>query len=400
MLPFPDNFFFAPTWDATAPPALTLQNGSLPVDSSGNPIDPDFGGYNALQGFSPLGPVMAYLPGLDLDASRLPRLWSIPTSAAAASSNSVVLRADTLEPVLHWVELDHSGDDGGTALYERSLLLWPAARLEDATRYIVAFRNLTDAAGVPVAPSDGFAALKYNRSTNNVALEASRGRFEAIFAALERAGWARRDVALAWDFTTNTRADITGRFIHMRDDAFSRIAAGGGVKYKVTRVADAPAANTSRRIFGSFSVPCYLPFDAVPSLDSKLVLDPASGMPVFQNFVDFDFEVVIPNSVAAAGVPAKVLQYGHGLFGDHGEVEENYLATFAEEHGYVLAATDWIGLSEYDEPTVIVCVGRRAFPPPFCAQRAVQMPRSGSEKPPLPQLTLFPRAPPPPPPPG
>ena len=154
MLPFPDNFFFAPTWDATAPPALTLQNGSLPIDSSGNPIDPDFGGYNALQGFSPLGPVMAYLPGLDLDASRLPRLWSIPTSAAAASSNSVMLRADTLEPVLHWVELDHSGDDGGTALYERSLLLWPAARLADATRYIVAFRNLTDAAGVPVAPSD------------------------------------------------------------------------------------------------------------------------------------------------------------------------------------------------------------------------------------------------------
>jgi hypothetical protein len=291
---------------------------------------------------------------LDLDASRLPRLWSIPSSATAAS-NSVVLRADTLAPVLHWVELDHSGDDGGTALYERSLLLWPAARLADGTRYIVAFRNLTDTDGVPVAPSDGFAALKYNRSTNNEALEASRGRFEAIFAALEAAGWARRDVALAWDFTTNTREDITRRFMHMRDDAFSRIAAGGGVQYKITKVTDAPAANTSRRIFGSFSVPCYLPFDAIPSLDSRLELD-AAGNPVFQNMVDFDFEVVIPNSVAAAGAPAKVLQYGHGLFGDHGEVEENYLATFAEEHGYVLAATDWIGLSEYDEPTVIACV--------------------------------------------
>ena len=354
LLPFPSDFFFAPTWDASAPPSLTLQNASLPTDSSGNPIDPDFGGYNKLEGFSPLGPVMAYLPGLDLDASRLPRLWSIPSSATAAS-NSVVLRADTLAPVLHWVELDHSGDDGGTALYERSLLLWPAARLADGTRYIVAFRNLTDTDGVPVAPSDGFAALKYNRSTNNEALEASRGRFEAIFAALEAAGWARRDVALAWDFTTNTREDITRRFMHMRDDAFSRIAAGGGVQYKITKVTDAPAANTSRRIFGSFSVPCYLPFDAIPSLDSRLELD-AAGNPVFQNMVDFDFEVVIPNSVAAAGAPAKVLQYGHGLFGDHGEVEENYLATFAEEHGYVLAATDWIGLSEYDEPTVIACV--------------------------------------------
>lgn len=354
FLPFPDNFWFAPAWDASAPPSLTLQNESLPIDSSNNPIDPDAGGYNALQGFSPLGPIMSYIPGISLERSELPRLWSIPSSLSAATPRSVILNADTLQPVAHWVELDHSGDDSGTPLYDRALITWPAARLADAQRYIVAFRNLTDEGGVPIAPSDGFAALKYNRTTDNDALEASRPRFEAIFEALESVGWARRDVSLAWDFTTNTQADLTRRFVHMRDDAFARIEAAGGVKYKITKIDNAPAANTSRRIFGSFSVPTYLPFDAVPSLDSRLVLDPATGLPVFQKFVDFDFEVVIPDSVAAAGKPAKVLQYGHGLFGDHGEVEENYLATFANENGYVLAATDWIGLSEYDEPTVIV----------------------------------------------
>lgn len=58
--------------------------------------------------------------------------------------------------------------------------------------------------------------------------------------------------------------------------------------------------------------------------------------------VPFDFEVVVPLSVAANGVPVPVLQYGHGLFGDHGEVEESYLASFAQAHGYVLAATDWM----------------------------------------------------------
>ena len=51
---------------------------------------------------------------------------------------------------------------------------------------------------------------------------------------------------------------------------------------------------------------------------------------------------MVPLSVAANGVPVPVLQYGHGLFGDHGEVEENYLASFAQAHGYVLAATDWM----------------------------------------------------------
>lgn len=351
-LPFPDDFFQAQSWDAAAAPALTFTNASLPMDSSGNPIDPVAGGYNSLKGFPALGPILAYAPGVSLELSSLPRLWDIGASVGPAAT-SVLLRVSTMTPVAHWCELDHSSDDAGTGLYERALMLWPALRLEDGERYIVAFRNLTDADGVPVAPSDGFAALKYGLPTDDAALEASRPRFAAIFAALASAGWAQGDLTLAWSFTTAPTSDVTDWFLSMRDDAFSRIAAAGGVKFSISSVENAPQANTSRRVHGRFTVPCYLNFDAVPSLDSKLVRG-ADGLPVFQSNVDFDFEVVIPNSVAAAGKPAKVLQYGHGLFGDHGEVEEGYLAGMAEAHGYVLAATDWIGLSEYDEATVIV----------------------------------------------
>jgi hypothetical protein len=404
MLPYPDDFFLSTTYDAAAPPHLTLSNASLPIDAGGLFIDPDAGGYNALPGFSPLGPVAAYLPGLSLDASALPRLWSIPASTLPGA-HSVLLHAASGQPVPHWVELDHSGDAGGTQLYERTLMLWPAHRLLDGERYIVAFRNCTDDNGVRVAPSDGFAALLSGAPTNNAALEANRPRFSAIFASLEAAGWARSDLTLAWDFTTNTREGITAKMLHMRDDAFARIAAQGGVKYKITSVQDAPAANTSRRIHGSFSVPCYLPYDAIPALDSLLILDPATGLPVFQKFVDFDFEVVVPLSVAAAGVPAKVLQYGHGLFGDHGEVEVSYLASFAQEHGYIVGATDWIGLSEYDEATVVVmmagsCGGRVAeeggraenIAARGCAPApSLQTPFCTSHTPPLPPPPLHPR---------
>jgi hypothetical protein len=396
FLPYPDNFFLSTTWDPAAAPRLTLFNESLPTDTAGLFIDPDAGGYNALQGFSPLGPVLSHLPGISLEASALPRLWSIPASTLPATSGSVLLHAATLTPIPHWVELDHSGDDGGQ-LYERALMLWPAHRLLDGERYIVAFRNATDDAGIRVAPSDGFAALLSGRATNNAALEASRPRFAAIFAALESAGWARGDLTLAWDFTTNSRADLTSKMLHMREDAFARIAAKGGVQYKITSVQEAPAANTSRRIHGSFSVPCYLPYNALPALDSLLELDPATGLPVFQNFVDFDFEVVIPLSVAAGGAPAKVLQYGHGLFGDHGEVEVNYLASFAQAHGYILAATDWIGLSEYDEITVIEMMagssrrkqgaegGRKNIAASGCAPApSLQTPFCTSHTPPLP----------------
>lgn len=354
-LPWPDNFFNAVAWDPAAPPGLTYRNASLPIDGSGVSIDPDAGGYNSLEGFSASGPLMAYFPDLSLDLSGLPRLWNISSSTAPGGTlHSVLLDAMTLQPVAHWVELDHASDDdtGGEA-YARLLLMFPSARLRDDTRYIAAFRALVSTDGTPVAASDGFAALRDKLPTNNPALEASRPRFEALFSALGSLGWARSELTLAWDFTTNTKQNVTGTMVAMRDDAFARIAATGGIKYSISSVQDDPAANTTRRVHGQFFVPCYLPYQAVPAMDSRLILD-ASGAPLYQGNVAFDFEVVIPSSIGASPSPSKVLVYGHGLFGDHGEVEGGYLAAEASQYRYVLAATDWIGLSEYDAATVAV----------------------------------------------
>lgn len=355
MLPYPDDFFFSRTWDASAPRALLFTNASLPVSDSGDVIDPQAGGFDAVEGFSPLGPYAAYFSGLSLERSGLPRLWNI---SAATNGSVVLLNTRTLEAVPVWVELDHSGDSGTDPTpYERALLLWPARRLDDDSEYVVAFRGLVDEAGAPVASSDGFAALKWNRSTSSPAVEASRARFERLFTLLAAppTAWPREGLTLAWSFTTNTQADLTRRMLHMRDDAFSRIAAAGGVKYTIGKVEEAPAPGVARRVHGQFFAPCYLPYDAIPAIDSHLVLDPATGLPVFQSLTPFDFELVIPSSLANGSLaPAGVLQYGHGLFGDHGEVEEGYLASQADAAGWVLAATDWIGLSEYDEATVVV----------------------------------------------
>ena len=334
---------------------MLFRNTSLPLDDAGGTIDPVAGGFDAVSGFSPLGPYVAYLPGLSLELSSLPRLWG---PSAASDGNVLLLNVRTGAAVRVWVELDHSGDSATDPTpYERALLLWPAARLDDASEYILAYRNLLDGAGVPVVPSDGFAALQWGRATQSPAVEASRARFERLFTLLAAppTAWPREGLTLAWSFTTNTQADLTRRMLHMRDDAFSRIAAAGGVKYTIGKVEEAPAPGVARRVHGQFFAPCYLPYDAIPAIDSHLVLDPATGLPVFQSLTPFDFELVIPSSLANGSLaPAGVLQYGHGLFGDHGEVEEGYLASQADAAGWVLAATDWIGLSEYDEATVVV----------------------------------------------
>ena len=98
--------------------------------------------------------------GVSLDASRLPRHWNVSASTSPpAAATSLLLDAASGTPLLHWTELDHSGDGGMPDGYPRATLLWSAGRLRDATRYIVAFRKLVDANGNPMpAASDGFAA--------------------------------------------------------------------------------------------------------------------------------------------------------------------------------------------------------------------------------------------------
>lgn len=317
MLPWPDNFFLASTF-TPGKAGLSLAMDSLPQDGLGDAVDPAAGGWNDLQGFSPLGPLVASLPGLNLDLSGLPRLWNISSSG---SPTSVLLNTVTGQPVWHWTEVDHSGD-GSSLGDEKAFIAWPATRLNDTTRYIFALRNLVDDNGIPLAPSDGFRALRDNIPSNNPALEASRPRFEAIFSTLSSLGWDRTSLTLAWDFTINTREDITTRMLHMRDDASARIAALGPgahgttypIPYNITSVDKNPDVNTSIRIHGQFYVPTYLPYRAVPASDSRLVLDPVTKLPLFQEFVPFDFEVIIPPSVvarvAAGGPPAKIVTYG------------------------------------------------------------------------------------------
>ena len=164
-------------------------------------------------GFSPDGQCIAYLPGLSLDASNLPRLWSIPASVGAAA-HSLLLNAATGQAVAHWVELDHSADSVEPPEgYPRATLLWAAGRLNDSTRYIVAYRNLVDDMGIPVQAGDAFAALRDKIPTSNADVEASRPRYEAIFTTLAQFGFARANLTLAWDFTTASLVDITGRMV-------------------------------------------------------------------------------------------------------------------------------------------------------------------------------------------
>ena len=62
---------------------------------------------------------------------------------------------------------------------------------------------------------------------------------ERIFKTLKRAGIARRELYLAWDFTVASARGLSGRMRHIRDDAFRAL---GDTDLDDLRVSGAAAA--------------------------------------------------------------------------------------------------------------------------------------------------------------
>lgn len=137
------------------------------------------------------------------------------------------------------------------------MMIWPAQRLRDATRYIVGLRNLVNNQGQPIIPSSAFAALRDNIPTQNPAIESRRDHYNtSVFPPLAQLGFVRNTLQLAWDFTTMTTHTLTNRMLSMRDDAFARTAEG--IKYEIVESQDNPSAAIARRIKGYMTVPWYL----------------------------------------------------------------------------------------------------------------------------------------------
>jgi hypothetical protein len=71
-------------------------------------------------------------------------------------------------------------------------------------------------------------------------------------------------------------------------------------------------------------------------------------MPYYNGDTEVPFTILIPRSAATRTEPLKLLQYGHGLLGDQDEVFAGYLGEVADQYGYVIFATNWVGMSEED----------------------------------------------------
>jgi hypothetical protein len=225
----------------------------------------------------------------------------------------------------------------------QALLVRPQHRLQPGTKYAVAVL------GLGAAP-DAFVEVRDGKLNADSALWTMKDRYDALFAFLDKQGVARGQLTLAWDFTTASEDMITGRLLRMRD----RALAAASFEYHVDSATDlTDGGPLLREIQGTFQSPRFLASDAgTATLPADAGADPAiiAEQP-------FPFVAHVPACAASATGPLPVMIYGHGLLGNAiTELNDSYQPGAINNLCMVQVATNWIGLSKEDVPTLVSTV--------------------------------------------
>ncbi len=408
MFPWPNDHFTV-TDDATdTGRRLNLQLASMPRNVLLKPLVP--AEWNRNDGFSPGQLILARIPGVDLAATGAVPITDIADSLRA-DQPIVVIDADTLQRHLIWSELDANithttlcdlpdpiavvtelvgAAPLGTLLTTvantcnalglpdnplpdpgPALMIRPAKNFEEGHRYIVALRNLKDAEGAPIEASPAFRIFRDNHETGVASIDARRAHMESLFATLAKAGIARGDLNLAWDFTVGSTRNNSARALQMRDVAFEQLGAASP-DFTVDSVTDFTTdqnANIAREVSGTVSVPLFLNQPNGPA-GSRLYygFEVLSGNPdalpqinPLGGTMQVDYTCRIPRAAydtgdvatASAVNPARPSLYGHGLLGSRDEVGAGNVGDMGQEHNFVFCAVDWIGMSSGDLVNVL-----------------------------------------------
>jgi hypothetical protein len=104
-------------------------------------------------------------------------------------------------------------------------------------------------------------------------------------------------------------------------------------------------------VLGTVTVPCYLGWSCAPG--GQFELD-SRGLPTRNGTWDVNFDCIPRSAVDGTPSPARPSLYGHGLFGRAAEVGSSGQRELANNHKFVLSATDEIGMSQSDLGTAFL----------------------------------------------
>lgn len=346
LFPFPSDTFTVA--DPDLPSGRRVVVGGAATVYRDDGVAVDFGGLHPADGFSHLPPIAVRLRG-GVDPEGLVGPGDDFALAADPGSHTLLLDTVTGELLPHWAEVDLAAPSSD----EQLLWIRSPVRLANDRRYVVALQGLQRPDGDPWGAPMGFAQLRDGLTI--VGHEALSARFGPdVLEPLERAGIDRRDLVLAWDFTTESEQNVTRDMLAIRSAAIDWLAANAPSVEVVSvdegaAVRDDLQADVARLVVGRIEVPLFVESDQVGALIHR----GPDGTPTQNGTAWADFTATIPPSALGSDAPARVLQFGHGFFGGRDEILSGFNTSLANEMGALQIAVDWWGMMAADSGAVV-----------------------------------------------
>jgi hypothetical protein len=338
-LPWPSNRYLVADGQRTTGYTLDFGEESLPANQNGH-VDPSL--FERMDGYGLGVSVMTLFA--DLDASMLPNENQV---AASMESDAAILWFEVegreLLRVPYWTELDSQETDTTKKL----LFVRPAVVLKEATRYVVAFRNLQDNSGQPFAARDTFSKLVASETADDPELAARQAHFDEVFSLLGGAGIEAESLIVGWDFVTASSDGLHSNLLHMRDEALETVGEDGPelVVTEVSTFTEAENQYIALDIQGTMEVPHYMKPLSTGIGDFHQFNWGEDGKPEQNGTTSVPFWVRVPHT-ALTGSPHGIVLYGHGLLGSGSQVRGGFNSKIAHDHELIFFAADLAGMSE------------------------------------------------------
>lgn len=348
LVPFPSSVFEIADPSSPTGVRLDLPYDVVPAPEGGERFDPS--PLNRRTGWTAAATLLWQAPA-GVDGHTLLGPGDLAASVTAASP-TVLLDLTTGARVAHFAEVDanETADLAHQAIYLR-----PAARLAGGHRFAVGIRRSVTAPGGGAIPRPpGFQAVLDDRDTGQGRLDEARPRLRAAVDALEAAGVPRDELIVAWDFTVADDRAAIADAVAARDAALAAIGPdAAGVTYAIT--SDQGTVNGDPRIARR------LDFD----FEAPAVTGPrfagfhrgAENQPVVMGTMTAHAHAFVPPCATATN-RAGIVLFGHGFFGDLGELRAaEHLRQVAADGCLVFAGTEWTGMARDDQADALIALG-------------------------------------------
>lgn len=301
VLPFPSSTFTVSDPAMPTGVRVAVDDEVLP----GGNDDATF--LNSADGFSRISPI---LTGFD---DRVDSAWLDAVPRASLLPDDAPLQVINVQPghpahgqrVPIWAEVVEGGANGSNHL----LIAYPLVPMAPAADHVVVVTDdLVHADGTPievVRHTGLITGLAQPRTQEEATLAAYHAPTRAT---LEAAGIEAAAVVRAWDFTTRSEENMTGRL----DGMMEVIRQSGGFGVEIDAVRETAEEDIALLVLGRLTgVPSFL------DDEDRFVLDD-QGIPQITGEGEVKFRVVVP-AVGYAGDPGgdyRIALYGHGTGGN------------------------------------------------------------------------------------